>query len=296
MDLNNDTNVTQHGATWVITRSLPLSGLSVATVLGAPEGTLLEELSQTFDSVECTEKPEAPYFEDRDNAEYVYSVSETVEMCGKKYEEVRRKYNQVQNAKVKAQSENNQVQSAKGKVQSEDDRVQSAKFKVQSEDKQVQSAKFKVQSEDEQVQNAKVKVQRIGNKDLGSKVQSVLWSFFERQTGAVGDIDAQVEGMAFEKWLMFAEQLSTDLIVVAEDSTIVGFSVVEVVGKTLLVHFFKTDHTVSGLAEFLFVEIARMYQDQIEWINFQQDLGIEGLRKFKEHLQPMTKLITFFVR
>lgn len=234
MDLNNDTKVTQHGAMWVITRTLPLSGLSVATVLGAQQGSLLEELSQTFDIVECTEEPEVPYFEDRDNAEYVYAVSETAEMRGKNYEEVRRKYNRV----------NKQI------------------YKCQIS-----------------------KLELLADMD----VQTSIWKFFESQLNST-NIDARVEVLAFEKWLMFAEQLSTDLIVVAEDSKIVGFSVVEVVGKTLLIHFFKTDHAVSGLAEYLFVEIARMYQGEVEWINFQQDLGIDGLRRFKEHLQPSLQI------
>lgn len=125
-------------------------------------------------------------------------------------------------------------------------------------------------------------------------LRSGLWEFFERPIHS-SDINAQVEAMAFEKWLLFADQLPTKVVTVLHDDKVIGFSVIEVLNKTLLIHFFKTEHTVVGLAEYLFVEIARMHREEVEWINFQQDLGIEGLIQFKNHLQPSLQLLSFIL-
>lgn len=127
-----------------------------------------------------------------------------------------------------------------------------------------------------------------------SSLQANLWRFFEEQR-RTKDINAQVEAMAFEKWLLFADQLPTKVVTVLHDDKVIGFSVIEVLNKTLLIHFFKTEHTVVGLAEYLFLEIARMHREEVEWINFQQDLGIEGLIQFKNHLQPSLQLLSFIL-
>lgn len=240
MDLNNDTRIETFEFGSAITRTLPITQESVVTVIGGADKDSLKQLAETADVVECTEVPPLPYFEDQDNAEYVYGVEETVGLVGRKYGEVRRKYNII----------NKQI-----------DKWQIANSNAQ-------------------------------NTNTG--LQGELWEFFEKQKRAE-DVNAQVEVMAFEKWLMFTEQLPTDLVVVSDGATPFGFGVVEVVGRTLLIHFFKTDHSVTGLAEYLFVEIARMYQGKAEWINFQQDLGIAGLRQFKNHLQPAIKLLTFVI-
>jgi len=236
MDLNNDTVIEKFGFGNVITRTLSITQQSVATVIGDADEEILKKFTEVSDVVECTEVPSLPYFADKDNAEYVYSVADTLSLRGKRYEEVRRKYNRAKTL------------------------------------------------------NPKV---LISKQLLNAKETEALWGYFDKTESK--NVDARVEMMAFEKWLMFAEQLPTNLIIVTKNSKIIGFSVVELLGKTLLIHFFRTDHNVVGLAEYLFVEIVRMYQRQAEWINFQQDLGIDGLRKFKEHLQPTRQLVTFII-
>lgn len=237
MDLNNDLTIEKYDNTCCLIRTLPVSDQRIVSFVGPALSVILDRFYKLPSTVIESTIPFASFSVDRDNAEYVYSVADTVSLAGKTYGEVRRKYNRV----------NQQI---------------------------IQISK--------------------SNLVLSPVRQNELWEFFEVQMGSK-DINAQIEAMAFEKWLLFADQLPTEVVTVQHGDKIIGFSVVEVLNKTLLIHFFKTEHTVVGLAEYLFVEIARMYREKVEWINFQQDLGIEGLIQFKNHLHPSLQLLSFIL-
>jgi hypothetical protein len=97
---------------------------------------------------------------------------------------------------------------------------------------------------------------------------------------------AEIELAALEKALVFAEQLGLEICTFVAESGMIGYAVVEILGSTLMIHFFKTRHNFPGGAEFMFVELAKKYQGRVHTINFQQDLGIAGLRRFKLSLRP----------
>lgn len=239
MDLNNDLAIEKYDMGCCLIRTLPISNQRVVSFVGPPLSALSNRFHKLPDTVIESTVPFASFAVDRDNAEYVYSVKEVSVMQGKRFENVRRKYNRF----------NKQIN----------------KYQICNLEN----------SEDE-------------------SLRSGLWEFFERPIHS-SDINSQVEAMAFEKWLLFVDQLPTKVVTVQHDNKVIGFSVVEVLNKTLLIHFFKTEHTVMGLAEYLFVEIARMHREEVEWINFQQDLGIEGLIQFKNHLQPSLQLLSFIL-
>jgi hypothetical protein len=68
---------------------------------------------------------------------------------------------------------------------------------------------------------------------------------------------------------------------------VIGFSCGEVVGDTLIIHIEKADIAFDGAYQKLVSEYAKMYaSDGVQYINREEDLGIEGLRKAKLSYHP----------
>ncbi len=79
---------------------------------------------------------------------------------------------------------------------------------------------------------------------------------------------------------------------VVVDDRLVGFNIHEVLGDGYgMVHFGKAHPGLKGLGEFLELATATvMKQQHCELMNYQQDLGLEGLRKYKQSLLPVAML------
>ncbi|MCA9392075.1 DUF2156 domain-containing protein [candidate division WWE3 bacterium] len=129
-----------------------------------------------------------------------------------------------------------------------------------------------------------------------------IWDFahelFVKNAAAVDELTRQsliIELDALEKTIMFADKLDVDFLQLTEGDRILGFVVTEVIAKeTVLIHFFRTNNEVKGVSEYLFVEMARFHKAQ-KLIDFEQDLGIVGLRRFKSSLQPYSKLSVYSI-
>ncbi len=113
----------------------------------------------------------------------------------------------------------------------------------------------------------------------------------------------EVEKQALEKTLNFSQILNVNVDGLFINQALVAFAITEVVNnnafaytnkpyssKTLLIHFFRVDTSYKGISEYLFHKLAKQYEENVEFINFEQDLGIQGLRKFKQYLKPCCKV------
>jgi hypothetical protein len=71
-----------------------------------------------------------------------------------------------------------------------------------------------------------------------------------------------------------------------------GFSINERLGREYaMIHFEKADCAYAGLYPFLMQELAqRLVAEGCRWINYQQDLGLEGLRRAKQSYDPVARL------
>jgi len=114
-----------------------------------------------------------------------------------------------------------------------------------------------------------------------------IWEMFEkweRENPLKKDI---LEREALEKALQFIDHLEIEYVGAYNNNLLVGFAGVEVTNhQHLMIHFIKAQTEIVGLSEFLFWQLAIMYRDRTTTINFEQDLGIVGLRQFKESLRP----------
>jgi hypothetical protein len=81
------------------------------------------------------------------------------------------------------------------------------------------------------------------------------------------------------------------------ENRLIGFSVNEAVHDGYYMgHFGKTDGTGAGLSDLLEHETAAMMEPQgCTHLNLQEDLGLEGLRSYKQSLRPICFLKKYIV-
>lgn len=71
------------------------------------------------------------------------------------------------------------------------------------------------------------------------------------------------------------------------DNQPIGFTIGEyLTPKTVLLHMEKSLHEFKGATPYLFQDFARHLKEGVEWINFEQDLGIPALRQAKTAYRP----------
>lgn len=82
------------------------------------------------------------------------------------------------------------------------------------------------------------------------------------------------------------------------NGALVGFGIEEKVRDDMaLSHFVKVDTSIPGLSERFNQYIAnRLLEDGILYWNWEQDLGIEGLRRLKQSYRPAYQIRKYFIR
>lgn len=104
------------------------------------------------------------------------------------------------------------------------------------------------------------------------------------------------EYKAFERIFDFTDD-SLRIVSIFVDDVLVGFTMYEIISDLYATaHFSKTDITYSYIIDFLIWQEAKELQKLgITFYNFEQDLGIPGLRRFKESFKPAFVLNKFTV-
>ena len=74
-------------------------------------------------------------------------------------------------------------------------------------------------------------------------------------------------------------------------SEVVGFSLGEIIHDTLFTHIEKADRSVKGAYQMLVNQFAARFADgRVQFINREEDMGDEGLRRAKQAYHPITQL------
>lgn len=235
LDINNDTLLSTLQAATIITQFDPNTSLPYYQIIHPPGHVPdFNELAQKgIPQIDLYPYPVSNSIADRDNADYIYSIPDLLELAGSNYANMRRKINQ-----------------------------------------------FK--------RNSTVTFAPITAKDFDD-----LWEFYSIiiRHAALNAPEMQAslttELHAFEKAIQFHEYLPLNFHGLYVDHKLVGCVVTELIPhQTALIHFFRVNAPYKGISEYLFQQVAIEYQNQATLINFEQDLGVPGLRRFKESLQP----------
>lgn len=111
--------------------------------------------------------------------------------------------------------------------------------------------------------------------------------------------DDTLKAAESEETILLLEQMHTlgmTGIFIEAAGRIAGFSIGEIVGNMLMVHVEKALTEFSGIYTFVCREYARAaYREGLEYINREEDVGSEGLRKSKLSYHPVFLLEKYLV-
>lgn len=123
-----------------------------------------------------------------------------------------------------------------------------------------------------------------------------LFLIWEKQSQKTRS-ETQLELIAIQRLLTSAEFFNLIPLGIFIDGTLVAFSINEIVhGDYGLIHFEKADESYVGIYQYLKKMTALCLQKlNCVYINYEQDLGIPGLRKAKESWQPIKYLKKYII-
>lgn len=108
-----------------------------------------------------------------------------------------------------------------------------------------------------------------------------LWQTRTIQEMGDSDYNACIEG------LKYFEELNLSGALFLTEGEPCGFIIGEFAGESsYVIHFAKGDTEKKGIYQYMFQAYVREYCSNVEIINLEQDLGLEGLRKTKRSYQP----------
>ncbi len=106
------------------------------------------------------------------------------------------------------------------------------------------------------------------------------------------EIDAETE--VARTLLKFSRELGVKGLVLKVDGKLAGYSLGEHLADGMCSNIVeKTNPAVNGAAQFIFREFARLWQPQHEFLNAQDDFGVDYLKRVKLSYHP-TRLITSY--
>jgi hypothetical protein len=133
----------------------------------------------------------------------------------------------------------------------------------------------------------------------GCERVAALFETWARSAKTADPVLFDEDRRAFARALANAERLGLAAIGVAvEGDTLVACEILEILRPSpyAISHFQKIDRRVPGVAAFLNQSVARWLQQRgVELINFEQDLGVPGLRDSKRSYDPVGYLRKFTV-
>ena len=100
---------------------------------------------------------------------------------------------------------------------------------------------------------------------------------------SVSDVEYKQLLEQFDNWEIY-HQLGGMLIV---NNEVIGISVGEIVGDTLIVHTEKADTSFAGAYPMLTNSFAKEFATSCQFINREEDCGEEGLRISKRSYHPI---------
>jgi len=118
-----------------------------------------------------------------------------------------------------------------------------------------------------------------------------LCNTWKNQKNASDD-DVEHEFTAIQRLLNDSHHLDIFSLGVYEDNTMIGFFIAEIMHDGFAIgHFMKADIAFKGIFESMYKRISQeLLKRGCTHFNIEQDLGIDGIRKSKEQLNPSSYL------
>ncbi len=143
---------------------------------------------------------------------------------------------------------------------------------------------FEAAHKDLKLETRVIKKMHIHELEMVQEVNK-LWN---RQTQREDD-EIRPENRAINRLLLHSNHLNLVTIVVLVDGEPKAFSINEILGKGYSIcHFEKAlvDHHSSTATYMVYAAAKAMHEESCTYVNWEQDLGIDGLRQSKEFYNP----------
>lgn len=130
---------------------------------------------------------------------------------------------------------------------------------------------------------------------LTAESETALAAFFDAYTAADDDdsASAKEEIAACRRILPLLGVLPLDTRLLTDGGRILGFTVMEKIGDTLMIHIEKGLPAVRGVYPMLVTLEANAYPD-VRFVNREEDDGNEGLRRSKQSYHPVRLLQKYY--
>ena len=139
---------------------------------------------------------------------------------------------------------------------------------------------------------------QVKHLDINEQVAGEITDTFHRWREAAGKSHDETadELTAVRRLLASAPDFDLNTLGIYVDDVMVAFSIYEKKGDFAVGHFEKALKTHPGLYDHLKHQTAHhLHEQSVKYINYEQDLGIEGLRKSKLLLHPESFLKKFTI-
>lgn len=132
---------------------------------------------------------------------------------------------------------------------------------------------------------------RVSIEDLNQKlVQKKILSFVKKwfKDNKNPQAENKNEISAIRKLLKYSQKLNPKVLCLYIKGTLVGFSIFELFNEQYAIHAFqKANREYKGVYEFLYFHLTNYLKKlNYQYLNIEQDLGIEGLRQAKLGYNP----------
>ncbi len=145
--------------------------------------------------------------------------------------------------------------------------------------------------------SAAVSILNIAEKETKERAFALLNQWEANKQNQNKDHNLKFESVALSRILSDGIGDSVFMTIVFDGDVMLGFGIDEILpNHHSISHFVKADIRHKGIYEFLNQQIATYLVSQdVKWWNWQQDLGIEGLRQVKLSYQPIHFLKKYIV-
>lgn len=150
------------------------------------------------------------------------------------------------------------------------------------------------------------KVKYISKLSTASKSRALIVKLFtdwNRYKNGIKQGTSYFEFDALERYLLHSKLFNVVVIGIYYEKDLIAFGTIEidtnipksnVVAKVL---FAKSNHAFKGASEFLMNNLAKYLDENgIKFLNFEQDLGIDSLKQFKQKLRPQKILEIYRIK
>jgi hypothetical protein len=133
----------------------------------------------------------------------------------------------------------------------------------------------------------------------GKKAPDDLFDFLKRwkHLKRVSDEDTQREYIALERLIKNSKYYKMLNVGIYEGKNLIAFTINEIKGEYAMGGFGKSDYTFNGLSDYMEYATAKiLLMANCQFLNYEQDLGIPGLREHKSSWHPITMLKKYKIK